>query len=218
MKAQDIKIFKTLENCLISDENDEIRIFSVKYILEHYLQTGEECLKWAILNDKSPWFLKFIQKILNEQEINRYAVFYKVYLQRLDKIGEKYGIVSEEVPFLIDLEFNIDNSKFINWSQNSKLFYDKDVMFLVKDQHILELSVSLRNEIPPSINLLKHLEILDLSCNNLMDLPNSLKEVKNLKSLNLSWNDFKKIPDVINELNPIIKITFQDDFHKQKSN
>ncbi|MFX0073995.1 MAG: hypothetical protein ACFE96_01025 [Candidatus Hermodarchaeota archaeon] len=217
MKAQDSKIFKTLENCIISDENDEIRVISAKFLLVHYLHVGEDCLKWAILNDKSSTFLKSIREILDGEEVDRYEVFYEAYLQRLNNIAKKYEIVSEEVPFLIDLELNIDRIKFIDWSQNSKLFYDKDVMFLTQDQHILELSVSLRNEIPPSINLLKNLEILDLSCNNLKDLPNSLKDVTNLKILDLSWNNFNKVPDVLNELNPITTINFQNDFHKQKS-
>ncbi len=212
LKAQDNLIFKTLENCLISDEYEEIRLISAKFILECYIEAGEECLEWALLNDRSPKFLKFLGKMLNNSRTNRYEKLYSVYLQRLEIIAEKFDIVSEEVPFLVDLEFTIDHYNVFNWSSNSKLIYDNDVIFRIQDQHILELSISLRNQIPSSIRLLNKLEILDLSCNNLTDLPNSLKDLTNLESLDLSWNDFKILPEVLNELKSIETIDFQNNF------
>jgi Leucine-rich repeat (LRR) protein len=150
--------------------------------------------------------------MLNNPRTNRYEKLYSVYLQRLEIIAEKFDIVSEEVPFLVDLEFTIDDYNVFNWSSNSKLVYDNDVIFRIQDQHILELSISLRNQIPSSIRLLNKLEILDLSCNNLTDLPNSLKDLTNLESLDLSWNDFKILPEVLNELKSIEKIDFQNNF------
>lgn len=210
MKVQDDIVFKTLENCVISDEYEEIRIISAKIILEYFILVGEECLKWALLNDRSAKFLKSLGKMLINLKIDRYENLYSVYLQRLEKIAEKFGIVSEEVRFLLDLEFNFDNYNVFNWSSNSKLIYDDDVMFRIQDQHILELSISLRNQIPSSIKLLNKLEILDLSCNNLTDLPNSLRDLTNLESLDLSWNDFKILPDVLNELKLLEKINFHN--------
>jgi len=212
LKVHNNSIFKTLENCLISDEYEEIRLISAKFILGYYLEVGEECLEWALLNDRSPKFLKSLGKMLNNPRTNRYEKLYSVYLQRLEIIAEKFDIVSEEVPFLVDLEFTIDHYNVFNWSSNSKLVYDNDVIFRIRDQHILELSISLRNQIPSSIRLLNKLEILDLSCNNLTDLPKSLKDLTNLESLDLSWNDFKILPEVLNELKSIEKIDFQNNF------
>ncbi|MHA1471894.1 MAG: hypothetical protein ACTSQW_02215 [Promethearchaeota archaeon] len=212
LKAQYNIIFKTLENCVISDEYEEIRIVSAKIILEYYLPAGEGCLEWALLNDRSPKFLRTLGKMLNNPRTNQYEKLYSVYLQRLESIAEKFDIVSEEIPFLLDLEFNIDHYNLFNWSSNSKLIYDNDVMCRIQNHHILELSISLRNRIPSSIRLLNKLEILDLSCNNLTDLPNSLKDLTNLESLDLSWNDFKILPEVLNELKSIEKIDFQNNF------
>lgn len=210
MKAQGENIFKTLENCLISDEREEIRIISAKFILEQYVQTGEECLKWAILNDKSSRFLKTIQKLLNDQELDRYEAFYKVYLQRIEKIAKNLELVTEEVPFLLDIEFNLGNYNSFNWSSSNKLLYDDDIMFRIQDLHILELSISLRDHIPSSIILLKNLKNLNLSCNNLTDLPNSFSDLKKLEIIDLSWNDFKLFPTVLNKLKSIKTINFQN--------
>ena len=111
---------------------------------------------------------------------------------------------------LSDIEFNIENYNSFNWGSNSKLIYDDEVMFKIQDQHILELSVSLRDQIPSSINLLKNLSNLDLSCNNLTDLPDTFSDLTSLESLDLSWNDFKVVPDVLNELKSIEKIHFHN--------
>ena len=48
LKVHDDIVFKTLENCIISEENEEIRISSAKLVLEFYFQNGIECLQWAI--------------------------------------------------------------------------------------------------------------------------------------------------------------------------
>ena len=100
-------------------------------------------------------------------------------------------------------------------SSNSKLIYDDDVMFKIQDQHISELSISLRDHIPSSIKLLKNLNNLDISCNSLTDLPDTFSDLTSLESLDLSWNDFKVVPDVLNELKSIVKINFQNNLlHK----
>ena len=210
LKANDEIVFKTLENCIVSDENEEIRIISAKIILEFYLQEGKECLQWAILNDRSSKFLKSIGKVLIDPKIDQYKLLYEVYLQRLEKIANILELASEEVPFLLDLGFNLESYNRFNWSSNNKLIYDKDVMFRIQDLHILELSISLRDQIPSSIMLLKNLKSLDLSCNNLTDLPNSLSDLTKLESLDLSWNDFKIFPIVLNELKSIETINFQN--------
>jgi len=110
----------------------------------------------------------------------------------------------------LDLEFSIENYNTFNWNSTSKLIYDEDIIFQIQDQHISELSISLRDQVPSSINLLKNLKNLNLSCNNLSDLPDTLSELTNLESLDLSWNDFKVVPDILNAIKMIGKVNFQN--------
>ena len=212
LKTRDQIVFRTLENCIISDEFEEIRIISATIVLKYYLNMGRKCLEWAILNDTSSKLLKLLGKMLPNPKVDQDKTLYSIYLQRLEKIAEKFDIVSDEVPFLLDVEFNLDNYKSLNWDSNSKLIYDDDVMFKIQDQHISELSISLRDQIPSSIKLLKNLKNLNLSCNNLTDLPNTLGDLTKLESLDLSWNDFKVVPDVLNKLKLIEKINLQNNF------
>jgi hypothetical protein len=215
LRTRDLIVFRTLENCLISDENKEIRVISAKIILENFLNIGEKCLEWAILNDKSSKLLKILGKMLHDGKTDRYKTLFGIYLQRLEKIAENIGIVSEEVPFILDIEFSISNHYSFYWSPDVRLIYDDKIMFIIEDQHISELSISLRDHIPTSIKLLKNMKNLDLSCNNLTDLPKSLSELANLESLDLSWNDFEVVPDVLDELKLIEKINFQNNlFHE----
>jgi len=209
LNTQNHIVFKTLENCIISDENEEIRIISAENILENHLQAGEKCLEWVLLNDKSIRLLKVLGKMLDDQKIDRYKNLYAIYLHRLEKISEKLDVVSEEIPFLLDIEFSIENYNSFNWSSNSKLIYDDDVMFKIQNQHISELSISLRDQIPSSIKLLKNLKNLDLSCNNLTDLPDTLSDLTNLENVDLSWNDFKIIPDILKSLKSNVKINIR---------
>jgi len=212
LKTRDQVVFRILENCVISDECEEIRIISAKNILTNYLPAGEKCLEWALLNDKSSRLLKVLGKILNNPKIDQHKILYMCYLQRLEKMAEKFEVVSEEVPFLLDIEFNIENYHSFIWDSNSRLIYDDDVMFKIQDQHISELCISLRDQIPSSIKLLKNLKNLNLSCNNLTALPDSFCNLTSLESLDLSWNDFKVVPDVLNDLKLIKKIDFQNNF------
>ena len=210
LRISDKKIFNILENCIISDENDEIRIICAKIILENYLESGLKCLEWIILNDKSSKLLKILDNMLNSPKMYKNKSLYLIYLQRLEKIAEELDIASSEVPFLLDIEFNLYSYHILNWNLNNRLIYDEDIMFQIQDQHISELSISLRDEIPSSITLLKKLKNLNLSCNNLSELPESLTDLKHLKSLDLSWNDFKVLPTVLNKLKSIEKINFQN--------
>jgi len=209
LKPREHIVFKALENCIISDEIEEIRIISAQIILENYLITGEKCLEWVILNDKSSKLLKILGKMLNYPKIGQFKTLCSIYLQRLEKIAEKFDIVSEEIPFLLDIEFDLDIYNSFNWNLKSKLIYEDDVMFKIKDQHISELSISLRDQIPSSIKLLRNLKNLNLSCNNLTVLPDSLSALTNLESIDLSWNDFNVIPDILKGLKSNVKINIQ---------
>ena len=134
----------------------------------------------------------------------------QIYFQRLEQIALKYNLIPEEVPFLLDLGLNINNNNFFYWDSDNRLIYDENIVCIIKDKHILELSLSLRNQLPSSIRLLKNLKNLNLSCNYLTNLPDSLSELSLLENIDLSWNDFKVVPAVLSVLKSIEKINFRN--------
>lgn len=203
-------IFKIIENCLISDENEDIRIISAGIIFSNYLEMGLNSLEWAILNDKSSKFLSLLGSMLNKHKSYLPEALNQAYFQRLEQIALKYNLIHDEVPFLLDLGLNISNNNLFYWESVNKLIYDEDIVCIIKDKHILELSLSLRNQLPSSISLLKNLKYLNLSCNYLTNLPDSLSELSLLENIDLSWNNFSTVPDVLSALKSIEKINFKN--------
>ena len=57
LNVQSGKIFKILENYLISDENAIVRASVAKYIIHNYLEDGLSALRWAIQHERSPMVL-----------------------------------------------------------------------------------------------------------------------------------------------------------------
>jgi hypothetical protein len=210
LQISDKKVFRILENCVISDESDQIRVFCATFILEKYFESGLNCLEWVILNDKSSRLLKILGNTINSSKIHKNSKLHRIFLQRLENIAKEFNLNALEVPFLLDIEFDLSRYHILNWNLNSRLIFDTEIMFQIQDQHISELSISLRDKIPPSIRLLEKLQNLNLSCNNLTELPESLTELKHLKSLDLSWNEFKVLPTLLKRLKSIDKINFQN--------
>ncbi len=203
-------IFKIIESCLISDEYEDIRIISAEIILSNYLEVGLKSLEWTILNDKSSKVLSLLGHMLKNHQNYLFEALNQLYFQRLEQIALKYNLIPEEVPFLLDLGLNIDNNNLFYWESVNKLIYDENIVCIIKDKHILELSLSLRNQLPSSISLLKNLKYLNLSCNYLTNLPDSLSELSHLENIDLSWNDFSTVPDVLSDLKSIEKINIRN--------
>ena len=203
-------IFKIIENCLISDEYEDIRIISAEIILSNYLEVGLNSLEWVILNDKSSKLLSLLGYLLKNRQSYLSEALNQIYFQRLEQIALKYNLIPEEVPFLLDLGLNINNNNLFYWESVNKLIYDENIVCIIKDGHILELSLTLRNQLPSSIRLLKNLKYLNLSCNYLTNLPDSLSELSLLENIDLSWNNFSAIPDVLSDLKSIENINFRN--------
>ncbi len=203
-------IFKILESCLISDEYEDIRIISAEIILSNYLEVGLESLEWAILNDKSSKVLSLLGHVLKNHQSYLFEALNQIYFQRLEQIALKYNLIPEEVPFLLDLGLNINDNNLFYWESVNRLIYDENIVCIIKDKHIFELSLSLRNQLPSSISLLKNLKYLNLSCNYLTSLPDSLSELTRLENIDLSWNNFSTVPDVLSALQSIEKINFKN--------
>ncbi|MFX1338804.1 MAG: hypothetical protein ACFFDK_09360 [Promethearchaeota archaeon] len=57
------KIFKLIENCLISDDNEFVRVTAAKIIALSFPKKGVKPLKWALHHETSPLVLDTISKL-----------------------------------------------------------------------------------------------------------------------------------------------------------
>ncbi len=201
INLRDLKIFKILENLLISDENEIIRLIAAKIITDSFTDKSFKSLKWVIKNDESPVLLKKIKNLIEHLDYSK--ILLEEYHNRLKNIASIYKIASEELQILLDLNIKLNSQNLYQINSIFSFIYETNFMCTIKKGHINELSMSLYDELPNSVGCLSKLEHLNLSCNYLKELPNSLSNLKCLKTLDLSWNNFVYFPEVIKKVRSV---------------
>ncbi|MFX1267151.1 MAG: hypothetical protein ACFFAK_04250 [Promethearchaeota archaeon] len=205
-----LRIFKILENLLISDENEIIRSIAAEIITNCYMDKSLKSLKWVIINDESPILLKKIKQLIENKDLNYSKALLEEYHNKLKKIASIYRINFEELQLLLDLNIKLNGQNLYQMDAIFSFIYDNNFMCTIKKGHINELSMSLYNELPTSVGYLSRLEHLNLSCNYLSELPSSLSNLKLLKTLDLSWNNFTNFPEVIKKVQSIEILDFSN--------
>jgi len=222
IKDKDHRIFKILENFLISDSNELVRSMCADHIIRNSLSLGEEIIKFAIKNEKS---ITCLLSILNSlEELNNAKT--KILIKQMENyLGEKYkklfNVELREAMGLrlLELFFREDlrSSKFNHHPHESPL------MYLIKDKHVIELEffdVHLNNlgilKLFPKLEKLElflvniknifgleylsNLRVLRIGGKQIIRIKN-LKFLKNLRELtinNTSINNLNGIENLIN--------------------
>ncbi|TFF89437.1 MAG: hypothetical protein EU548_07475 [Promethearchaeota archaeon] len=63
LKLKSQEIYKILENCLLSDDNPNVRGLTAKILLLIYPKECKNIIKWALRHETSPSVLKIIQDL-----------------------------------------------------------------------------------------------------------------------------------------------------------
>ncbi|TFG28303.1 MAG: hypothetical protein EU532_05535 [Promethearchaeota archaeon] len=203
------KIFSILENLLISDSNEEIRILAANILKILFRDKFLIPLRWALQHETSWQFLMDI--ILTITEINDENA--KSILIEKIKNFENYKFNSS----LSNLFKNkhINNFKVAQLAEIAsnyiiiKYFVDtlKQIKFQVKNGLVTELDLSFTSndisgwkilkDLSKFIGSLKKLKKLILKSNRISPFPESILSLKSLKYLDLSHNEIKKLPENI---------------------
>ena len=211
MSYKNERIFRILENSLISDEIPEIRALSSEIIFNQYIQEGLNTLKWAIMNENSAQVLSHFKSILNKN-IKLYSVLKNALDLRMKIIASNFDINIEEVQFLLDLGIPLSTNILFTMDNQINYIYQENLMCVIENNHIKEINLTSYPEIPHSIGNLKFLETLNFSCNNFFELPIEFINLTNLKILDLSWNEFKEIPNELNNLHSLQEVNLSNNF------
>jgi hypothetical protein len=213
----DPRIFKVIENSLLSDESPLVRSTAASVIGNQFLKEGVNILTWAIQHEKSPLIIKAILDLNLNLTDKRLKSLSKELNHYISKIASLIGIVQNEAKFIIDLEGIIaKNEEKYNLELSSYRFfkelYDQELgeyWLTIKNEHIEALSFNLFNwkyiKLHPDMfnSIIKlrdpiaYLEILRkfrLGTRDYFFLPESISLLKNLKKLNLSDNNIRELP------------------------
>ncbi|MFX0082643.1 MAG: HEAT repeat domain-containing protein [Candidatus Hodarchaeota archaeon] len=224
IEYKDEKIFKILENHLVSDENANVRASAAEVIILNHLEEGLEPLKWTIQHDKSPLVLNVIFKIFERNKKVKYEILEGDLSHFLSTFASNLGVQYEEARFFLDLEaiFAKDKRNYeINplCYKNFEVLYnwkDSEPWLVIKNEHVEVLNLNFFNwkfvkDNEELINSFSKLKYLDMYLNmirkynnfnfNHTVIPESIGRLIYLKKLVLARNNLNSIPGSIKNLN-----------------
>ena len=221
------RIFKILENSLISDENPLVRSAAARAIFSNFLKDDLSSLKWAIQHEKSPIVLKTIFDLFKNIDNQKIKFLNKELHKRIEKFALAIGLVPDEAKFILDLEalFAKDGENYeINtdtYGYYQSLTDDGEPWLEIKNKHITGLSLNFYNwrfvkENPEYVDYLLslfHLNLflsalkkLNINRKKIREIPDSIGSLASLERLNLSRNKIRNLPKSIGSLPSLKKL------------
>lgn len=220
--VNDYKIFKILENILLSDENPYVRSAAAKLIGQSYLKYGKKTLLWVIQHEKSPAVIKTMVNMI-EKEPPHFRTIAEEIFNWLKNFSLYLGVIPNESKFFLDLEvFFSQNNIDYEISSHTYQFYEKishikndQPWLIIKNKHIEILNFNYLNWYFLKINqdmidsfikmidldtFLNLYEKIELRRFNGIRIIKSLKYLKNLKKLVLRGNGIDTIPEFLTDI------------------
>jgi len=220
LKIHDQKIFKILQNCLLSDESPLVRESAAKFIGQIFLKNGLNTLTWVVQHDKSPRVLKVISDLNNRLNNARFKSLSKEINMYLAEIAFSVGIVQNEAKFILDLEaLFARNETDYELELKTYEFYKKlkdnklgESWLTIRNKHIESLSFNYYNwkylkEIPSMFDSISKLQDpmvyldflgkLALKSKETLKIPDSIALLTKINKLNLSRNNIEVFPKSI---------------------
>ncbi|MHA1985764.1 MAG: leucine-rich repeat domain-containing protein [Promethearchaeota archaeon] len=217
------KIFNTLENYLISDEDAPLRAAAAEYIILNFLDEGITPLNWVIQHDNSPLVLKVFDNFSNKFDKGKYDIISQKLLSRNKKFASDLGITPEESRFFLDVEallaedkrnYELNPKSYINF-QNLTDFKGGEPWLIIKNKHVESLNfnyykwkfvkdnLDLVNSLSKLIDLdfyIYSLRKYSYNYINISNIPESIGTLAYLEKLSLRRNSVEKIPESIKKL------------------
>ena len=223
LNVQSEKIFKILENYLISDENAIVRASVAKYIIHNYLEDGLSALRWAIQHERSPMVLNLFFDSMEKFDSPQLKLMKKDLINWNDQFSTKIGVVPQESKFFLDLEvlfakgkrnYLIDPFSYKHFETLSDI-KNGEPWLAIKDRHVEILNFNYFNwkfiknntDIVNSLSKLQDLDVYLCSLRKythndvvISSIPESIGSLIYLKKLTLRRIGLKKLPFSLKKL------------------
>ena len=206
--------FKLLENLLISDTNEDVRIAAAEMLRVHFIDRAFEPMKWALEYESSARCLysiissliTLVRSLGKRDDLNSRAILineinksphkeFRIGFQDLCKKRNIETISNKELA-----EILLDSFIIFHLEKYTNKEYSEMVVLKNCKADELNLNTSNLTELPPSIGFLNSLKKLSLWINRLKNIPNSIGSLSSLEYLNLRVNYLKNLPDSIGNL------------------
>lgn len=205
--SRDDRVFKLLENLLISDSSERVRNSAALILKNLYFNRVLEPMKWALIHEESPSCLNTIHttliKIIKNLVENNQQILYsevkkirerefRISLEQLSKVKSIEKLTNKELAEILINYFTFLLLKKIYWR----------IKFKIENCKFIELDFIFKGltEIPEPIKYLSSLKTLIFRYNQLTTLPEWIGSLTSLESLNLNVNNIKMLPEAIGSL------------------
>lgn len=206
-------VFPLLENLILSDSNESIRMHATEAIRELYIERAFPLMQWAYQHEKSLACLISIIKTIGKMENKSSRLFLHKILEDIKnpRFRKDIALISNDIDEINTnkLAKIIINYLVIDFLENK---FDR-IEYVTKGGLITELDLSyigstvfnfnILNKLPEFISILNKLEKLDLKINKLLKIPASLSSLSSLTYLDLSYNKLKVLPNSIGLINTL---------------
>jgi len=191
------KIFKIMENLLVSDSNERVRCAAANIILDNYTNKGVEVIKWALHHEKYPKCLSIILKSMEKTN----PILHKTLRNELEKIRENHPQIFNHFYDCVNLPQNVDWLTEIFLKCKTILFlktrYGRNFWdYEIEDDEIVKIAINGQSikKISDIIGLedLTELKCLDL-CGNQIEEIDFMENFPKLKYLHIDENQIKEI-------------------------
>ncbi|MHA1805815.1 MAG: leucine-rich repeat domain-containing protein [Promethearchaeota archaeon] len=234
------RIFKTLENLLISDENHDVRKVAADLIIKFYLKEGMNSLRWVLHHEQSPVVIQTIFNALEEftlfdpinKELNADLEHW------ISSFASNLGVVPEEARFFLDLEAMFAEGKnncktsleMYEFCQFMDNLLEKEPWLIIEKGHVKKLTFNYLNwkylkDMGKNLNSLMNINYLDLFFSYLKKthlnprknfrIPASIGMLRQLEFLNLSQNNLESLPSSFKNLQALKKIVLNENDFKE---
>ncbi|MFX1257938.1 MAG: leucine-rich repeat domain-containing protein [Promethearchaeota archaeon] len=212
IEAKNKKVFKLLENLLISDSNEKIRNRAAKTIKKLFLKKAIKPLIFAFQHETSVDCLITITNSLGELNDNRLK---SLLIDRINKI--KSQKIKRSIKNIFknknienfhgkEIANIVNNYIILDYLQRKFIQFD----FKTKNGKLTELDLSnisshlfnwnILNIVLKFVGSLTTLKKLDLKINKITAVPSSIGSISSLLFLDLSYNKIKDLPESIGYL------------------
>lgn len=156
LNLYDYRIFKFIENCLVSDENALVRSASVKTLAKNFPKHYLLPLNWAIQHDSSVIVLKTIYDVIRNPQ---HPLTQQLKLNLNNRLTKVYDVKCEAILFLnlevVYAEFseNPNLNIFSSWHKTMQMLsLFPDIIGLIPRIHYLKGGGEELKALPDSIN------------------------------------------------------------------
>ena len=217
------KIFKTIENHLISDDSAIVRTSVAEYLIKNFLEDSLPALRWVIQHERSPLVLQLIIDSIEKFDTPQVELIKEDVIYWYENFSSKIGVVPLESKFFLDLEalfaegkrnYEIDPFSY-KYFENLSDIKDSEPWLVIKNKHVEILNFNYFNwkfikDNMDIVNSLSKLHDIDVylcslrkySHNDVLisSIPESIGSLIYLKKLILRRNGLIKLPSSIKKL------------------